>query len=353
MDGAVAEPRVKVLRYHHLERRADVAFRTTVQSSKGTYYIDMSVLPPNLNDCDYVEHVHIIASCKNGLVIRGVNAVTGEPKAIKILSTTLIAQSEGARERLAAEMHINQALQSQYSDENAFAAGATFVTCFDTMIQDQQLGAVLIVMPLVSGGDMFTFIESQVVDPQLLATWLHQLCFALGYCHERRVAHRDIDPQNIMLTQDMDLRLIDFDQAAPVPGDGLIPASWAGKEPYVSYQVKQKAQLAARARSVGEEVPSLLAKPQDVWSLAATIYALIFRRHPYQQALQSDPEFLRLCNGDWPPWPEQIPGGVRDVLLTVFQNWEHDALRPTVAKFLSDMLRAVSGPAAGAGAGGV
>ena len=110
-------------------------------------------------------------------VMRGISAITGEAKAIKILSSDLILADPGASKRLGAEIHINQQLQSPYHDANAFSAGKQYVTCFDVMVNDPQLKTVMIVMPLVSNGELFSYIQNQQVSPHLLATWVHQLCF--------------------------------------------------------------------------------------------------------------------------------------------------------------------------------
>lgn len=50
-------------------------------------------------------------------------------------------------------------------------------------------------------GDLSTLIKKgKPVDESILVKWLFQLCEALKYIHKLKILHRDIKPQNIMLT---------------------------------------------------------------------------------------------------------------------------------------------------------
>ncbi|KAL1452524.1 hypothetical protein WDU94_006747, partial [Cyamophila willieti] len=53
------------------------------------------------------------------------------------------------------------------------------------------------------------------VPPALAKSYLYQLLEALRYCHSRRVIHRDLKPQNILINKSGALKLADFGLSRP------------------------------------------------------------------------------------------------------------------------------------------
>jgi serine/threonine protein kinase len=52
--------------------------------------------------------------------------------------------------------------------------------------------------------------NSGMIQPMLLKSFLFQLCRGLAFCHARGVMHRDLKPQNLLVTKDGRLKLADF-----------------------------------------------------------------------------------------------------------------------------------------------
>lgn len=40
------------------------------------------------------------------------------------------------------------------------------------------------------------------MDPRLVKSYLYQINEAILFCHQRRVLHRDLKPQNLLITKD-------------------------------------------------------------------------------------------------------------------------------------------------------
>lgn len=46
------------------------------------------------------------------------------------------------------------------------------------------------------------FKNGSAMDPKLVKSYLHQINEAILFCHQRRVLHRDLKPQNLLITTD-------------------------------------------------------------------------------------------------------------------------------------------------------
>lgn len=75
----------------------------------------------------------------------------------------------------------------------------------------QSEGRLYLVFELVDK-DLKKYMEScdGPLSPQLIKSYAHQLLRGLDYCHSRGVMHRDLKPQNILVSKDGELKLADF-----------------------------------------------------------------------------------------------------------------------------------------------
>jgi serine/threonine protein kinase len=70
------------------------------------------------------------------------------------------------------------------------------------------------VMPFVEGQTLQKLVETQKpLDYALTVNYLSQIASALGYIHSKNILHRDIKPDNIIITPDYHAVLIDFGSA--------------------------------------------------------------------------------------------------------------------------------------------
>jgi serine/threonine protein kinase len=90
---------------------------------------------------------------------------------------------------------------------------------------------------------------------------------ALHYAHSRGVIHRDIKPSNIMLTQDSDVRIIDFGIALVADSDISSINGIAGSPSYMSPEQVQSLELSNRS---------------DLYSLGAVMYELLSGSRPFR-----------------------------------------------------------------------
>jgi hypothetical protein len=126
---------------------------------------------------------------------------------------------------------------------------------------------------------------------------IYKCAKALHYAHSRGVVHRDIKPSNILLTQDGDVRLVDFGIALVADSDISLLEGVAGSPAYMSPEQVQGHPLDARS---------------DLYSLGAVMYEMLCGQRPFRagalgkllrQVVQSDPEPLREAR---PEIPEEL-----------------------------------------------
>jgi CRP-like cAMP-binding protein len=118
---------------------------------------------------------------------------------------------------------------------------------------------------------------------------------ALHYAHSRGVVHRDIKPSNILLTQDGDVRIVDFGLAIVSDSEISRLEGVAGSPAYMSPEQVQGRELDARS---------------DLYSLGAVMYEMLCGQRPFRagvlgkllrQIVEAMPEPLLPIRPDLPP----------------------------------------------------
>jgi len=64
--------------------------------------------------------------------------------------------------------------------------------------------------------DLKKHMERTTLSPTTVKSFLFQLCAGIAHCHSRRILHRDLKPQNILITSEGSLKIADFGLARAV-----------------------------------------------------------------------------------------------------------------------------------------
>ncbi|KAM3726453.1 Maternal embryonic leucine zipper kinase [Dirofilaria immitis] len=136
--------------------------------------------------------------------------------------------------------------------------------CIDTPLK------FFIVMEYCSGGEMFDYIvKKERLEESEARHFFRQLVQAIAYVHSMGFAHRDLKPENLLLTEDLQLKLIDFGLCAK-PEFGLCDFlhTCCGSPAYAAPELIQG--LPYKGHQV------------DVWSMGVLLYTLLCGCLPFE-----------------------------------------------------------------------
>jgi serine/threonine protein kinase len=152
-----------------------------------------------------------------------------------------------------------------------------------------------IVLEYLPGGDMFALTKTRPLSIARTLFYLEQVCSGLAHAHKCGVIHRDIKPQNLLLTEDREIvKIADFGVARLDATEGAITR--VGTNIYSAPEHNPQMQT-GQLDTTGLRLPhDSLTPAADIYSLAKTVYALIAGESPRrfaQHALTDLPPFAR------------------------------------------------------------
>ncbi|XP_036050211.1 serine/threonine-protein kinase SIK2 isoform X2 [Onychomys torridus] len=93
-----------------------------------------------------------------------------------------------------------------------------------------------------------------------------QILSAVDYCHDRKIVHRDLKAENLLLDNNMNIKIADFGFGNFFKTGELL-ATWCGSPPYAAPEVFEGQQY---------EGPQL-----DIWSMGVVLYVLVCGALPF------------------------------------------------------------------------
>jgi len=137
-----------------------------------------------------------------------------------------------------------------------------------------------LILEYISGGDLYDLVTSpdfsklQINDKKRI---FNQIAGAVQYLHENNICHADLKLENVLIDQDRNIKLTDFNLA---------------------YEFKEGEQNNLRCGSLEYAAPEIILGkvhypcPSDIWALGVILYILQYGEFPFQQTPGKSPYSL-------------------------------------------------------------
>jgi serine/threonine protein kinase len=154
-------------------------------------------------------------------------------------------------------------------------------------------GVPFIVMEYVEGETVSDLLRRRGrLEPAQAVALALQACAGLETAHEAGLVHRDIKPQNLLITLDGTLKIADFGIARSLDGTQLTQAGTVlGTAGYLAPEQAAGAQVTAAA---------------DIYALGAVLYELLTGRPPYEADSLAE-LFVKQAEASITPLRELVP----------------------------------------------
>ena len=171
-----------------------------------------------------------------------------------------------------------------------------------------------LVMEYLPGGDLYSLLQKLgALDESAVKVYTYQIAQALGYLHQKGIIHRDIKPDNILISANGNVKLTDF---------GLsYLAVYAGRRRSVG-TIRSSDTTIANARScVGTPdyvAPEILMKQEhsfgvDWWALGILVYEMLTGVPPFHADTEAETH-ERILSGLFEPLSEEEDGVSPEVI---------------------------------------
>ena len=157
-------------------------------------------------------------------------------------------------------------------------------------------GRPFYVMEYIPGSPIDEYCAQMNVDVPTRVRMMAQVCDAVDYLHANAIAHRDIKPQNILVTIDGRVKLVDFGIAKIETVRGVL-----GSAPRAEPTMIMTPGYASPEQIAGDSS----GKSGDVYSVAAVLYQLLTGRLPHAGS-DGRPDLAARLSGT-PPVPPSPP----------------------------------------------
>ncbi|MGE5805156.1 MAG: protein kinase domain-containing protein [Ignavibacteria bacterium] len=232
-----------------------------------------------------------------GVVYKAKDTKLDRPVAIKFLPVQLSSTEEN---------------KQRFMREAKSAAALNHSNILSIYEIDQQNGDMFIVMEFVEGQTLRSYISNLTsgtgVPVMQAIEWIEQLAQGLKSAHELNIIHRDIKTENIMISKDGRLKIMDFGLAKLKSDSGI---------------TKTKTSLGTLSYMSPEQAQAIPADQRcDIWSLGVVFYEILTGELPFKA--EHEAALLYLIVNEEPPLPSvlnrKIPNQIDSIVKKMLEK---------------------------------
>lgn len=186
---------------------------------------------------------------------------------------------------------------------------------------EERYRTLFIIMEYVQGETLMDMIgHLRRLPPRLVVKFLYQICSGLEYAHQQGIIHRDINPSNIIVKPNDEVKILDFGLACPI---GTEDFANTGTGYYMAPEQIEGEPLDPRT---------------DIYALGISAYEMVTGQRPFPEDDLKSLLDLHLCHNI--PDPVQVVPDLPPLLsdfITKSSRCEADERYQTVAEAMDDL----------------
>ncbi|CAD8107097.1 unnamed protein product [Paramecium sonneborni] len=246
------------------------------------------------SDAERYEKLEKIGSGTYGVVYKALDKLNGQFVAVKKMTQEL--EQEGVPSTAIREISLLRELNNPH-----------IVQLKDVVIRNKKLQLVFEYMERDLKALLDSSPKDQSLDKITIKKIIHQILKGIQACHQRRILHRDLKPQNILIDKQGNTKIADFGLARPFQ----VPIRPYTHEVVTLWYRAPEVLLGAVEYST----------PVDIWSVGCIFYELITKKALFTGDSEID-QLFRIFRILGTPNENTWPGvtNLKDY-KTTFPNW--------------------------------
>ncbi|XP_067945471.1 serine/threonine-protein kinase PLK4-like, partial [Watersipora subatra] len=219
--------------------------------------------------CDY-EILNLVGRGGFACVYKGRQKTTGDIVAIKVIEKRRM-KSSGMIDCVKKEVEIHSRLKHPSILE-------LYSFCEDS-------NYVYLILEMCSKGELYSYVSEQTtpLSYQQVKKFMEEVVSGMQYLHTHAILHRDLSLTNLLLTEDLHVKIADFGLATKLSQPGEQHFTLCGTPNYISPEVATRA-----AHSL----------ETDLWSLGCMLYTMLVGQPPFD-AEGAQPTLNRVIAGEY------------------------------------------------------